>query len=112
MMKNGLKKGTALNINIPAVPPDRISGIAVTRQGVGRHRESYERRIDPRGNVYYWLTGEKPVEEMVMDSDVKILKENKITITPINYDMTCYEEMERLQACDMPEYHRLGGIRE
>jgi 5'-nucleotidase len=79
--------------------------VEVTRQGIGRHQESYERRIDPRGNVYYWLTGEKPVGEPMPDADIKVLKENRITITPINYDLTCYEEMERLRACRLPEYH-------
>ena len=104
IMENGLKRGTALNVNIPAVSPDRITGVAVTRQGVGRHQENYERRIDPRGNVYYWLTGERPVEERIQDADVKALKANKITITPINYDLTCFEEMERLRTCALPEF--------
>ncbi|MFH1487396.1 MAG: 5'/3'-nucleotidase SurE, partial [Pseudomonadota bacterium] len=79
ILENGLKEGTALNINIPALPRDRIRGIAVTRQGVGRFQERYERRIDPRGNIYYWLSGEKPVEEKIQDADAKVLKEGKIT---------------------------------
>ncbi|MFH1489819.1 MAG: 5'/3'-nucleotidase SurE, partial [Pseudomonadota bacterium] len=74
---------------------------------VGRFQERYERRIDPRGNIYYWLSGEKPVEEKIQDADAKVLKEGKITITPINYDLTCFEEMERLLSCRLPNLKNL-----
>ncbi len=107
MTENGLKKGTALNVNIPAVPIDKITGVSITRQGMSRHKESYERRIDPRGNVYYWLTGETPVEEDLPHADARALKENKITITPITYDLTCLEEAERLRSCPLPSFRHL-----
>ena len=96
--KNGLMKGTALNVNIPAVPEEKIKGVSITHQGIGRYKESFERRIDPRGNVYYWLSGETPVEEENPDADVNALKDAKITITPVTYDLTCREELERLRA--------------
>lgn len=102
--ENGLKEGTALNVNIPAVPPERIKGVSITRQGICRFRERYERRVDPRGNVYYWLTGETPVEEELPDTDARALKENRISITPITYDLTCLEEMERLGSRPLPTY--------
>jgi 5'-nucleotidase len=95
--ENGLKKGTALNVNIPAVPAEKIRGVSITHQGIGRYKESYERRIDPRGNVYYWLSGETPVTEESLDADVNALKDERITITPVSYDLTCREELERLR---------------
>jgi 5'-nucleotidase len=101
--KQGLTKGTALSVNIPAVPPEEIVGVAITRQGVARFEERYERRVDPRGNVYFWLTGEIPAKEEAPDSDIRRLKENQITITPIHYDLTSYEEMARLQFVDPPQ---------
>lgn len=101
---HGLRERAALNVNIPALPPERIAGVCVTRQGMARFKESFERRIDPRGNVYYWLSGETPVEEGTPDSDARALKEKKISITPINYDLTCAEEVERLQACPLSDF--------
>jgi 5'-nucleotidase len=105
--ENGLKEGTALNVNIPAVTADKIAGISITRQGMSRYRERYDRRIDPRGNVYYWLSGEIPIEEELPDADATALNENKITITPINYDLTCLEEMGRLRSRSLPEFAHL-----
>lgn len=94
----GLSEGTALNVNIPAVPPREITGVCFTRQGTSRFQEYFERRSDPRGNVYYWLSGEKTVEKGGPDTDAIALKENKITITPINYDLTCIKELDRLKS--------------
>lgn len=91
-----LKKGTALNINIPSLSSEKIAGVKIARQSVSQMRERFERRVDPRGNVYYWLTGEFPLEEISPDTDAAALKENFITITPIHYDMTSFEEVERL----------------
>jgi 5'-nucleotidase len=95
--ENGLKNGTALNVNVPAIPAGSIKGVAITRQGVGRFRERYERRIDPRGNVYYWLTGETRVEEEREDSDARALADGFIAITPISFDLTCVKEIESLR---------------
>ncbi len=102
--ENDLKKGTALNVNIPAIPEDRIRGVSFTRQGTRRQKERFESRIDPRGNVYYWLSGEVPVEDESVDSDIRALREQKITITPISYDLTCREEMLRLQSLPPPDH--------
>jgi 5'-nucleotidase len=97
MSGGGVNNGVALNVNIPAIPADRIKGVAITRQGVGRFRERYERRIDPRGNVYYWLTGETRVEEEREDSDARALADGMIAVTPISFDLTCVQEIDRLK---------------
>ena len=103
MKENELRDRTALNVNIPALPSTKIRGVAVTRQGMSRFRERFERRVDPRGNIYYWLTGETPIEDRASDADAVALGENKITITPISYDLTCSEELDRLRTCPLPE---------
>jgi 5'-nucleotidase len=99
MMASGLKDGTALNVNIPAVPREKIAGVCLTKQGISRFEERFERRSDPRGNVYYWLSGETPIENGSPETDSIALKENKITITPIHYNLTCERELSRLKSC-------------
>ncbi|MBW1787205.1 MAG: 5'/3'-nucleotidase SurE [Deltaproteobacteria bacterium] len=98
MMENPMSDGTALNVNVPAVPAREIKGVSLVRQGLSMFDERYERRSDPRGNVYYWLAGEKIIENGGTDCDSAVLKEKKITITPIHYDLTCLPELERLKA--------------
>ena len=94
--ENGLKEGTALNVNIPAISEDQIEGISVTTQDLVRHRDRYEKRNDPRGNVYYWLATETPVEESIPSTDLMALRENRIAITPISFDLTDLKEVKRL----------------
>jgi 5'-nucleotidase len=107
MKENRLRDRTALNVNVPAVPVTEIRGVAITRQGLSRFRERFERRVDPRGNVYYWLTGETPVEDRAPDADAVALSGNQVTITPISYDLTCPEELERLRSCTPPDLKSL-----
>ena len=96
VMENGLRERTALNVNIPAVPEDQIKGVSFTTQDLVRHRDKYEKRKDPRGNVYYWLASETPVEDSIPDTDLMALRENRITITPITFDLTDVKEVKML----------------
>jgi 5'-nucleotidase len=63
IMKYFEKKSVALNINVPALPVQDIKGVAVTRQGKARLIESFDRRVDPRERLYYWLAGETQLSE-------------------------------------------------
>jgi 5'-nucleotidase len=93
----------ALNVNVPAIPEEEIRGVLVAKQGRARLMESYDRRIDPRDNIYYWLAGETelPVHEDE-ESDGSALKRGMITITPICYDLTRHDLLDDLKArvCD------------
>ncbi len=100
VMENGLRERTALNVNIPAVPEDQIKGVSFTTQDLVRHKDIYEKRKDPRGNVYYWLATETPVEDSIPDTDSMALRENRITITPISFDLTDVKEVKRLTSID------------
>jgi 5'-nucleotidase len=102
MMESDLSDGTALNVNIPAVPPDAIRGVVLARQGTSRFKERFDRRNDPRGHVYYWLTGETFIENGNPRNDSVALEQNYITITPIHYDLTCEKELERLARFPLP----------
>jgi 5'-nucleotidase len=85
---------TLLNVNVPPVERDQIRGAIVTRQGVRRYVDVFEKRVDPRGKTYYWLAGEllEDVEDPdVTDTaptDVEAIRENYITITPLHYNLT------------------------
>jgi len=96
MMEMNPLRHIPLNINVPALPEEEIKGIVVTSQGSARLVESFERRVDPRENVYYWLAGETQIEVTDKESDGTALKRGMITITPIHYDLTRYDILEDL----------------
>jgi 5'-nucleotidase len=102
--EHGLRDGAALNVNIPAVAPEEIEGVSFVRQGTARFEEHFESRRDPRGNGYYWLSGETTIENGHPDTDSVVLKANRITITPIQYDLTSTQELQRLQSLPPPAW--------
>lgn len=89
MMGHPFPKNLSLNVNVPALPEDRIRGVTVVKQGKARLIESFEKRVDPRDNTYYWLAGEtQPAPSEDADSDITALRKGWITITPIHSDLT------------------------
>ena len=98
VMKNGLQSGVCLNVNIPSVHIDDVKGFRVCRQARGNWIEEFDRRIDPNGREYFWLTGDFFNEEPnAQDTDEWVLKNNYISIVPVQIDMTCYESMDKLK---------------
>ncbi|MEM8503388.1 MAG: 5'/3'-nucleotidase SurE [Cyanobacteria bacterium P01_D01_bin.1] len=61
--KQSLSLPVLLNVNIPPVEPAKIRPPLITRQGVRRYFDQFEKRVDPRGKTYYWLAGEVIEEE-------------------------------------------------
>mgnify|MGYP000490778825 CR=1 FL=1 len=111
MMEIGLGEGIALNVNIPGVAPEEIRGVCFTSQGTSKFDERYERRSDPRGNVYYWLSGETVIEDGDTETDSMALKKNKITITPISYNLTSVSELNRLKSLPRINIQTLSHLR-
>lgn len=99
-----------LNVNVPAIPASDIAGVVITRQGIRRYFDIFEKRVDPRGKTYYWLAGElledvEQPEQILGDgmnlskadvewisgimTDVQAIRHNCITVTPLQYNLTC-----------------------
>ncbi|MCD8186292.1 MAG: 5'/3'-nucleotidase SurE [Rikenellaceae bacterium] len=87
-----------LNVNIPNIPVDQIRGIRVCRQNKGYWREEFERRQDPRGRDYYWLTGVfLNQEEHAEDTDECALRNGYVSIVPMQIDLTNYQQLDRME---------------
>lgn len=89
-------KKSILNINIPCLQAEDISGVAITELGRKLFTNAYEKRIDPRGKVYYWLAGELINEPVDAPTDIAAIRNNKISITPVTYEMTKTETIADL----------------
>ncbi len=93
-----LPEAMLLNINIPPVPAAEIAGVKITRQGIRRYFDTFQKRVDPRGKTYYWLSGEvvQDLEQPQhlhlppeIETDVQAIKQNYITIVPLQFNLTC-----------------------
>ncbi len=100
VLKNGLPKGTLLNVNIPAVDKELIKGVLITKQGKSYWDDFYESRLDPNKREYFWLTGKMAVMDKTLEFDEIAVRNNYVSITPIHYDLTdykLYEELKKLE---------------
>lgn len=97
VLKNGLPKGTLLNVNIPPVPESKIKGVIVTKQGKSFWDDHYEKRLDPNRREYYWLTGRMAVMDKSKEFDEVAVLNNYVSVTPIHYDLTDYEMVDELE---------------
>ncbi|HNW25336.1 MAG TPA: 5'/3'-nucleotidase SurE [Candidatus Gastranaerophilaceae bacterium] len=89
-------KKTILNVNVPALDPEDISGVAITELGKKMFTDNYEKRVDPRGKIYYWLAGELMNEPEDAITDIAAVRNNKISISPVTYEMTRKDSMKEL----------------
>jgi len=97
LLQRGISSDTLLNINVPACTSEKMCGVSITRLGVRQYKNAFESRTDPRGRTYYWLAGELIDTEDGDDTDVSAIKNCKISVTPIHYDLTNYGLIGDLQ---------------
>ncbi len=95
VLRNGLPAGTCLNVNAPKEAP---TGLEICRQGNGRWVEEFDKRTDPQNRDYYWITGYyQNLDNGSTDTDNHFLDSKKISVVPINIDMTNYAMIDELK---------------
>ena len=92
-----LPQGTLLNVNVPSIPVSEFKGIKVTRQGHSVWEDSYERRRDPMGREYFWLTGTFVSVKELPDADDLVVAKGYAAVTPLHYELTNFDVQERLK---------------
>lgn len=92
-----LDKHLLLNVNIPSIPKELIKGVKVCRQAYAKYEEDFEERKDPHGKKYYWLTGEFINFDKGRDTDVWALKNNYVSVVPVQFDLTNYKLKSQLE---------------
>ena len=94
VLANGLPEGTLLNVNFPK--GDQIKGIKICKQSYAKYDEKFVERTDPHGKKYYWLTGEFVNFDKSKDTDVWALKNNYVSVVPVQFDLTNHVIKEKL----------------
>ena len=97
MAADPLPPHTLLNVNVPPVAESALQGVVITHQGRREYVDRVIPRQDPSGRPYYWLAGSIREDTPDPGSDVHAILENKISVTPVQLDMTAYPLMQRLQ---------------
>ena len=111
VMERGLPDGICLNVNIPAVSAKEIKGIRMCSQANGFWKEEFEKRTDPNGQEYYWLTGffhNREPDGEGAGTDEWALKRHYVSVVPINTDLTAYSMLEKMKSWDLASVKNEG----
>jgi 5'-nucleotidase len=100
VLKDGLPKGTLLNVNVPNITITDLKGTAVTRLGKRIYHQLTVERVDPRGKKYYWIGGGEPEWEHEAGTDFDAVDRGMVSVTPLHLDLTDYAAFERMRSVE------------
>ncbi len=100
ILKNGLPAGVVLNVNFPKKSDEPIKGIKICRQAKANWEEKFTKRQTPFGKDYYWLTGEFVLYDHGEDTDEWALRNNYVSVVPVQFDLTAYHAINQLNSIE------------
>lgn len=103
VLNNGLPEGIVLNVNFPSVTKENLKGIKICRQAKAMWEEEFDKRINPQGKEYYWLTGKFVNQDGGEDTDEWALKNGYVSVVPVQFDLTAYSAIKTLNNWDLNE---------
>jgi 5'-nucleotidase len=93
-----LEPNVLLNVNVPYLPYEQLRGIRITRQGLRVYHDRLDQRMDPRGKPYYWTAGDLPTGVPERGTDIGVLTEGYVSVTPLQLDLTAYHAIPDLNS--------------
>ena len=97
--REGLPKGTLLNLNVPA---GELAGVEVTR--LGKRLYDDELKLvdeDADGRRSYRIYGFEPSFEDEPGTDLAAIARSRASLTPVHFDLTDHDGLEALRGWDL-----------
>jgi len=89
-------KNVLVNVNFPDVPPEKVKGVKAARQGRHKIGDQLVENIDPRGRPYYWIGAMRLEDPTRSGTDIAVVNQDYISVTPLYLDLTHRPTMHRL----------------
>ena len=96
-INNKIFKKILWNVNIPNCTVEELKGFKATDQGGQYFEDDFDSRTDPKGNKYFWMTGEMIDNDKNFESDSFAVKNNFASITPIGYHLSKLNEIQKIK---------------
>lgn len=94
----GVAPGQVVNVNVPGglSGDQKPRGVKVVRQCVRPWDDLYEKRLTPTGRPYFWNTAKFALKGTETDTDVGALRDGYVTVTPLKFDLTSFDALQKL----------------
>lgn len=97
LLEQGWPSDVLINLNFPNVVSESVKGTVIVPQGMRHDNGEITKWTDPRGEEFYWIAsstrGERTDEP---GTDLAMITEDYITLTPLHLDFTHYETLRKL----------------
>lgn len=104
IMNKPLPRDTLLNVNVPDIALSELKGYQVTRLGQRHKSEPVVKAQDQRGREIYWVGPPGSAQDAGEGTDFYAIKMGYVSITPLQLDLTRYEQMEIIKTW-LPQGH-------
>ncbi len=98
VLQKGLPDGVILNVNLPKLQESEIKGIKICRQAKAYWEEKFDKRTNPMGKDYYWLTGKFVNQDNGEDTDEWALAQGYVSVVPVQFDLTAHHAIQTLNS--------------
>jgi 5'-nucleotidase len=85
-----------LNVNVPDLPWDQITGTEVTRLGRRHKAEPVIRALNPRNETIYWVGAAGPAADAGPGTDFHAVRQGRVSVTPLQMDLTHRAQMSEV----------------
>ncbi|MFT5753707.1 MAG: 5'-nucleotidase [Flavobacterium sp.] len=96
VLEQGLPEGVVLNVNFPKLKSEELKGIRICRQAKATWVEEFDKRTNPMGKEYYWLSGEFVNQDKGEDTDEWALHNGYVSVVPVQFDLTAHHAISQL----------------
>jgi 5'-nucleotidase len=96
LCRDPLPADTILNVNVPDLPYEQLSGFEATRLGHRHKAEPVIRAQDPRGRSIYWVGPAGAEQDAGPGTDFHAVRQGYVSITPIQVDLTRYDALNKV----------------
>jgi 5'-nucleotidase len=103
VLKHGLPEGVVLNVNFPKLKEKEIKGIRICRQAKAYWQEDFDKRTNPQGKQYYWLSGKFVNMDKGEDTDEWALENGYVSLVPVQFDLTAHHAIQKLNSLGFNE---------
>ncbi|AQT47033.1 5'/3'-nucleotidase SurE [Bartonella choladocola] len=97
LVKIPLPEGVLLNVNFPACEAREVTGLSVAPLGHRGHKILIDKRADGRGLPYYWMYFSRGKGENKEKTDIDVLQDKAISVTPMKLDLTAHDFLHSLE---------------
>ncbi|NND91613.1 MAG: 5'/3'-nucleotidase SurE [Granulosicoccus sp.] len=93
-----LPMDTILNINVPDVPYNELSGVRATRLGTRHPSKDAIRQLSPRGETVFWIGAAGDIADDGPGTDFGAVRDGYVSVTPLQIDLTRFDSIAPVSA--------------